>query len=95
MDSTFVYYTRLDNRFLSGLLSLFRPLVGSVVTRKMVRGVDSVTRLSLAMQQQPDRILSEAAKPPAFTFEEMAFLQQTVEDRFHSIGTAPAKTVAP
>ncbi|GBL38984.1 hypothetical protein EMGBD2_02420 [Nitrospirota bacterium] len=61
MESTFVYYTRLDNRLLSGLLSLFRPLVGSTVTKKMVKGVDSVNRLSLAMQQQPARILSEAA----------------------------------
>ena len=95
MDSTFVYYTRLDNRLLSGLVSLFRPLVGSTVTKKMVKGVDSVNRLSLAMQQQPDRVLSEAAKPPAFTFDEMAFLQQTVEHRSHSIGTAPAQTVAP
>lgn len=95
MESTFVYYTRLDNRLLSGLLSLFRPLVGSTVTRKLAKGVDSVNRLSLTMQQQPDRILSEAAKPPAFTVDEMAFLQQTVEDRSHSIGRAPAKTVAP
>ena len=95
MESTFVYYTRLDNRLLSGLLSLFRPLVGSTVTKKMVKGVDSVNRLSLAMQQQPDRILSEAAKPPAFTVDEMAFLQQTVEYWSHPIGTVPAKTVAP
>ncbi len=95
MDSTFVYYTRLDNRLLSGLLSLFRPLVGSTVTKKMVKGVDSVNRLSLAMQQQPDRVLSEATKPPAFTFDEMIFLKQTVESLSHPIGTAPAETVAP
>lgn len=95
MDSTFVYYTRLDNRLLSGFMSLFRPLVGSTVTKKMVKGVDSVNRLSLAMQQQPDRILSEASKPPVFTFDEMAFLKQTVEHRSHSLGTAPAKTVTP
>ena len=95
MDSTFVYYTRLDNRLLSGLVSLFRPLVGSAVTRKMVKGMDSVKRLSLAMQQQPDRVLFEATKPPAFTFDEMAFLKQTVEPRAHSIDTAPAETVAP
>ena len=95
MDSTFVYYTRLDNRFLSGLLSLFRPLVGGAVTRKMVKGVDSVTRLSLAMQQQPDRVLSEAAKPPALFPDEMDFLRQTLANLGHPIGTAPAKTVAP
>ncbi|MCX5725176.1 MAG: hypothetical protein NTX84_11835 [Nitrospirae bacterium] len=95
MESTFVYYTRLDNRLLSGLLSLFRPLAGSTVTKKMVKGVESVNRLSLTMQQQPDRILSEAAKSPAFTFDEMALLKQMVEPRSHPIDRAPAKAVAP
>lgn len=95
MDSTLVFYTRLDNRLLSGIVSLLRPLVGSTVTRKLAKGIDSVNRLSQAMKQQPDRVLSEATKPPAFTFDEMVFLKQTVENRSHSVVTAPSKTVAP
>ncbi|MEY4706109.1 MAG: hypothetical protein RL042_2314 [Nitrospirota bacterium] len=95
MESTLVYYTRLDNRFLSGIVSLLRPLVGSMVTRKLARGVDSVNRLSLAMKQQPDRLLSEAATSPALSSGDMDFLKQALESLSHSGGTTTSRTVAP
>lgn len=95
MDSTFVYYTRLDNRFLSGLLSLFRPLVGSTVTRKMVKGVESVNRLSLAMAQQPDRVLTEAMKPPALSSDELDFLKQTLMSPVRSHDATSSRRVIP
>ena len=94
-DSTLVSYTRLDNRLLSGIVSLFRPLVGSTVTRKLAKGVDSVNRLSEVMRQQPDRVLSEATKPPALSSDEMAFLKQALERLSHSSGATPSRTTSP
>lgn len=95
VDSTLVFYTSVDNRLLSGIVSLLRPLVGSTVTRKLARGVDSVNRLSQAMRQQPDQVQSEAAKPPALSSGETAFLKQAMETLRHSGGAAPSKVVAP
>ena len=46
MDTTMVSYTKLDNRVLSGLVSLLRPLIGGTVTRKLGKGVETVNRLS-------------------------------------------------
>jgi hypothetical protein len=94
-ESTLVSYTRLDNRLLSGLVSLFRPLVGSTVTQKLAKGIDSVNRLSTVMRQQPDRVLSEATKPPALSSDEVAFLKQALVNLRHPSSAAPSRTVSP
>ena len=95
MDSTLVSYSRLDNRLLSGIVSLFRPLVGSAVTRKLAKGVHTVNRLGQVMRQQPDRVVSEATKSPALSSDEVAFLKQALENLSHSSGATPPRTVSP
>jgi hypothetical protein len=95
MDSMLVSYSRLDNRLLSGIVSLFRPLVGSAVTRKLAKGVDTVNRLSQVMRQQPDRVVFEATKSPGLPSDEVAFLKQALENLPHSSGATPSRTTSP
>ena len=95
MDSTLVFYTRLDNRLLAGIVSLLRPLAGSAVTRKLAKGVDAVNRLSQVMRQQPDRVVSEATKSPALSSDEAAFLKQALENLSHSSGATQSRTTSP
>jgi hypothetical protein len=78
MDSTMVSYTKLDNRILSGLASLLRPLIGVTVTRKLAKGVDVVNRLGLEMRQHPDRVLFEATDPPSLPPEDITFLKEAL-----------------
>jgi hypothetical protein len=78
MQSTMVAYTMLDNRFLSGLASLLRPLVGATIIKKLAKGVDVVNRLGLEMRKRPDRVLFEATDPPSLAEEEVAFLKQAL-----------------
>jgi hypothetical protein len=78
VETTMVSYTRLDNRVLSGIAALLRPLVGGTVTRKLVKGVETVNRLSEVMQQQPDRVLFEATDPPGLPEEQVAFLKEAL-----------------
>jgi len=80
MDTTLVSYTRVDNRFVSGLLSLLRPLIGGTVERKLVKGLDVVNRLGLEMRRHPDRVLFEAMDPPALDAADIAFLQRALAD---------------
>jgi hypothetical protein len=95
MDSTLVSYTRLDNRLLAGIVSLLRPLVGSTVTRKLAKAVDTVNRLSQVIRQQPDRVVSEATKSPALSSDEVAFLKQALENLSHSSAATPSGTTSP
>lgn len=95
VETTLVAYTKLDSRVLAGLVSLIRPLVGSAVARKLVKGADSVNRLSQVMRQQPDRVLSEATKPPALSSDEMAFLKHELKSLSHSSGATQPRTTAP
>jgi hypothetical protein len=95
VESTIVAYTRLDNRWLSGFVSLLRPLVGSIVTQKLTQGIDSVNRLSPVIRQQPDRVLSEAMKSPALSSDEVAFLKQALVNVRHLSGTTPSRAVSP
>ena len=95
MDSTLVSYTRLDNRFLAGIVSLVRPFAGSAVTRKLTKGVDTVKRLSLVMRQEPDRVLSEATKSPGLSPDELAFLKLALVILSHSRGAVPSRTTLP
>lgn len=78
MDTTIVSYAKLDNRVLSGVVSLLRPLVGGTVTRKLLKGVQTVNRLSEMMRREPDRVLMEAADPPGLSMDDVAFLQQAL-----------------
>jgi hypothetical protein len=81
MESTMVAYTMLDNRILSGLASLLRPLIGATVSRKLAKGVEVVNRLGLEMRQHPDRVLFEATDPPPLPDEDVAFLKQALATR--------------
>jgi hypothetical protein len=78
VDTTMVTYTRLDNRVLSGIVSLLRPLVGGTVTRKLMKGVDTVNRLGDVMRREPDRVLFEATDPPGLPEDQVAALQQVL-----------------
>ena len=78
MENTLVSYTKLDNRMLSGLVSLLRPLIGGTVTRKLAKGVDVVNRLGLEMRRHPDRVLFEATDPPSLAAEDVTFLKEAL-----------------
>jgi hypothetical protein len=78
MDSTIVSYIKLDNRILSGAVSLLRPLVGGIVTRKLKKGAETVDRLGQMMRQHPDRVLLQAMGPPPFPDEDVAFLKDAL-----------------
>jgi hypothetical protein len=78
MDSTVVSYTKLDNRILSGLVSLLRPLIGGVVTGKLRKGVETVNRLGLVMREHPERVLFEATDLPALSDRDAAFLKEAL-----------------
>jgi hypothetical protein len=86
VDSTMAAYTKLDNRILSGLASILRPLIGGVVAGKLIKGVNTVNRLSRLMRQDPDRVLFEAVAPPALPDDDVAFLKQVLESVAHSSG---------
>jgi hypothetical protein len=91
MESTMVSYTKLDNRVLSGLVSLLRPLIGGTVTRKLAKGVDVVNRLGLEMRQHPDRVLFEATDPPPLPAEDVAFLRGALGNPQDTKGLSQAK----
>ena len=75
IDSTMVAYLRLDNRFLSGMLSLLRPLIGNVVNRQILKAFDAARRLGGAMREHSEQVLFEATDPPALPDDEVAFLK--------------------
>ena len=78
VDSTLVAYTKLDNRFLSGLVSLLRPLIGEIAGGKLNKGVETVNRLGMAMRQHPERVLSKAIEPPPLSDADIAFLRKAL-----------------
>ena len=78
IDSTLVAYTKLDNWFLAGVVFLLHPLVDKIVTSRLQRGVETVNRLGVAMRQDPQRVLSEAAKPPSLPEAQVAFLKNAL-----------------
>jgi hypothetical protein len=78
MENTLVAYTMLDNRVLSGLASLLRPLVGATVIRKLRKGIAVVNRLGLEIRQRPERVLFEATDPPPLPDEDVAFLKEAL-----------------
>ncbi len=78
IDSTMVAYLRLDNRFLSGMLSLLRPLIGNVVNRQLLKAFEAARRLGGAMWEHPAQVLFEATDPPGLPDEEVAFLKEAI-----------------
>ena len=78
MESTVVSYTKLDNRILSGLASLLRPLIGGVVTGKLRKGAETVNQLSLVMRRHPEHVLFEAMDPPALSDRDVEFLKKSL-----------------
>ncbi|MCC6966161.1 MAG: hypothetical protein IT391_07735 [Nitrospira sp.] len=78
IDSTMVSYLRLDNRFVSGLLSLLRPLIGNVVNRQILKAFDAARRLGGAMREHPEQVLFEATDPPGLPDDEVAFLKEAL-----------------
>jgi hypothetical protein len=95
VDSTMAAYTKLDNRVLSGLASLLRPLIGGIVKRKLSKGGETVNRLSILMRQHPDRVLFEAMDPPAFPDDDVVFVKQALENLSHPSGVPPSRTPSP
>jgi hypothetical protein len=83
METTMVSYTRLDNRVLSGIASLLRPLIGGTVTRKLAKGVETVNQLSRIMRREPDRVMFEALDPPPFGDDEVVLLRQALATVHH------------
>lgn len=84
MDNTMVAYLRLDNRLYSGLLSMLRPLIGTVVTRQVVKAFDAARRLAGVMRDHPDQVLFEATDPPGLPEEQVAFLKDALASLHHS-----------
>ncbi|HEX2056512.1 MAG TPA: hypothetical protein VHF07_08460 [Nitrospiraceae bacterium] len=80
METTVVSYTRLNNRILSGFVSLIRPLLGNLITRQFMKGFDTADRLSRVMRDNPERVLFEATDPPALADAEVAFLKHVLTD---------------
>ena len=78
MDSTLVAYTKLDNWFLAGVVSLLHPLVDKIVTSRLQKGVETVNRLGVTMRQDPQRVLSEATNPPPLPEAQVAFLKNAL-----------------
>jgi hypothetical protein len=83
IDSTLIAYLRLDNRLLSGILSLLRPLIANVVDRQVVKAFNAASRLGYAMREHPEQVLFEATDPPALPDEEVVFLKEAIANLPH------------
>ena len=95
VETTLVSYIQLDNAFLSGLLSLLRPLIGKVVTRQVMKAFDAAHRLSVLMLQHPELVLFEATDPPSLPDDEVAFLKQALSILHDTDSSIPIKTTSP
>ena len=80
VDTTVVAYLKLDNRVLSGVMSLLRPLIGNVISRQFMKAFHAADRLSELMRQDPDRVLFEAVDPPSLPSDEVAFLSRALSN---------------
>ncbi len=95
MDSTMVSYVRLDNRILSGVVTMLRPFIGGTITRKLSKGVETVDRLSRLMRQDPDRVLLRAMAPPALPDDDVTFVRQALERLLYPGRGASVRTTEP
>ena len=91
IDGTLVAYLRLDNRFLSGILSLLHPLIGNVVNRQLLKAFDAARLLGGAMREHPERVLFEATDPPSLPDEDVAFLKDALAG-LHNPTASPRAT---
>lgn len=91
-DSTLVAYTKLDNRVLSGLVSLLHPLVSKVVTSRLQKGVETVDRLGKVMRQDPQRVISELMNPPPLPEHHVTFVKQVLRGR-QSTGSSDGRSI--
>lgn len=92
--STLVAYTKLDNAFLSGLVSLLHPLVSRLATSRLQKAVATVDRLGIVMKQDPQRVLSEAQNAPSLPEQHVAFLKQVLSSRPSSdSGTSSGRAI--
>jgi hypothetical protein len=87
--STLVAYTKLDNRLLSGLVSLLHPLVSKLVVSRLQKGVETVNRLGVAMRRDPQRVLSQAENPPSLPEQHVAFLKNVLSGRHSTDKISP------
>jgi hypothetical protein len=92
-DNILVTYTKLDNRFLSGLVSLLHPLVSRVVTSRLQNGVETVDRLGVAMRQDPQRVMAELANPPSLPEHHLAFLKQVLSQHSPDRGSSDGRSI--
>ncbi len=94
METIMIAYTKLDNRLLSGLLSLVRPLAGKVITRQILKGFDAAQRLGEAIHRDPQRVWFEANDPPALEDQDLAFLKSALAN-LHNPAQGPEPMAAP
>lgn len=90
MDSTIVAYTKLDNRVLSGLVSVLHPLIRGMVTSKLQKGVETVHRLGMTMREDPSRVLREAEQDPPLLEPHLVFLRTVLDPRL-----GPSRAISP
>lgn len=64
IETTVVAYIRVNSRFMSGLLSLLRPLVGRVVMRQVGKAFTIADAFARLARTEPARVLAEAVDPP-------------------------------
>lgn len=95
MQMTLVVYTKLDSRFLAGLVSLIRPLAGNAIVRKLNKGFDVVYRLGQEIRQRPDRVMVKATNPPPLPPEDVATLKTLLEQGGAPSTTAPTGKPSP
>lgn len=93
VGTTLVSYIRLDDRILSALVYILRPLVGGAVTRILVRGFDVTNQLCTTIAQDPDRVAQEATSPPLLTSDELESLKTQLHAMRHS--TPPPQSPHP
>ena len=78
VDTTIVAYLQLDNRLLSGVMSILRPLIGKVVTRQFMKAFHAADRLGELMRHDPERVLFEAMDPPPLPDDQVTFLRRVL-----------------
>lgn len=76
--STLIAYTKLDNRFFSGVVSFLHPLVSRVVASRLQKGMETVDRLGVVMRRDPQRVISEIETPPSLPEHHVTFLKQAL-----------------
>lgn len=93
VETTLVSYIRLDDRILSALVYILRPLIGGAVTRILARGFNVTNQLCTMIAQDPDRVAQEATSPPLLASDELESLKAQLHAMRHS--TPPPQSPRP